>query len=148
MKHLINISILVTIFSLVLVDLGFAQNESDTTYAVTARGVDDDKNEIKEEMSNLPDADVTAPEYKKEGKDSRGALNYTSFDNYTPWYVRCYIDGVYQGTMSPWGSYSVRLPTSGRYRLYAKAVFDDGSYSSWGGINRYISGGFTWNLYP
>jgi len=149
MKYFINTSLLMVILALFVINTGYAQDSADSTYAVTARGVSDSNDkEVKKEMTNSPDADITAPDFKTEGEESRGALNYTTFDNHTPWYIRCYIDGVYQGTMRPWGSYSVRLPTSGTYRLYAKALFDDGSYNYWGGVNRYINGGFTWNLHP
>lgn len=146
---MINTSLLVVVLMFAMVNVAYTQESADTTFAVSARGVaDSDDSEIKKEMSNSPDADLTAPDYKNEGKSSRGALNYTTFDNHTPWYIRVYVNGTYQGTMRPWGDYSVRLPSSGSYRLYAKAVFDDGSYKYWGGISRFINGGFTWNLHP
>ena len=132
--------------------LNFAQaQEADqlSTTAVEARG-DGDTEEIKDhDFLNELDAIFEAPAYKSGGDEGeRASSRYVKFDNYTNWYVRCYVDGVLQGTMAPWGSLTIYLPRSETYRFYAVAPFRDAADKTWGGINRYVSGGFTWSLYP
>lgn len=127
----------------------FAQ-EADklSSNAVEARG-DIHQEEIHDhEMMNTLDAEFDAPAYKVDEDGERAAARFVKFDNYTNWYVRCYINGVLQGTMAPWGSLTIYLPRADTYRLYAVAPFSDGPDKVWGGINRYVSGSFTWSLYP
>lgn len=119
-----------------------------STTAVEARG-DVEIEEIKDhEMVNDLDADFEAPAYKSDGEGERAAARYVKFDNYTNWYIRCYVNGVLQGTMAPWGSLSIYLPSSQNYRFYAVAPFRDAPDKTWGGVTRYVSGAFTWQLYP
>ena len=71
------------------------------------------------------------------------------FNNYSPWYVKCYVDGNYRGTVAPWGA--LDFPTgNGPTLLYARADFDDGSSYRWGPHQFYYYSGnrYQWRLNP
>ena len=94
-------------------------------------GTPDEKTKnIKEgEKTNTKDATVPAPPEK--GGKARGAGGYTVISNWTPWYVKIYGNGVYQGTVGPWQDGSIYTGDQCPI-LYGQADFDDGTYKYWG----------------
>lgn len=88
----------------------------------------------------------------KGGEKGRGfGLGYVEviFNNYSPWYVKCYVDGNYRGTIAPWGA--LNFPTgNGPTLLYARADFDDGSTYRWGPRQFFYYSGnrYQWRLNP
>jgi hypothetical protein len=71
------------------------------------------------------------------------------FNNYSPWYVKCFVDGNYRGTVAPWGA--LDFPTgNGPTMLYARADFDDGSSYRWGPRQffYYTGNRYQWRLNP
>jgi hypothetical protein len=69
------------------------------------------------------------------------------FDNYTRWYIKCYVDGDYRGVVCPWGDSSFWVG-SGSTRAYAVAEFTDGSRLTWGPITRECNGEWTVKINP
>lgn len=90
---------------------------------------------IKTEMATNSKSGPAAPAPPdKGGEKGKGfGLGYVevTFNNFSPWYVKCYVDGNYRGTVAPWGA--LTFPTgNGATTLYARADFDDGSTYRWG----------------
>ncbi len=83
------------------------------------------------------------------GKSTRGASavepGQICIDSRVDLYVKIYVDGNYVGTVSPWGD-ACGYYGSGDHRLYARAVFTDGSYSSWGPVTGDATSGFRWTV--
>ncbi|WP_443938175.1 hypothetical protein [Pedobacter sp. MW01-1-1] len=66
--------------------------------------------------------------------------------NFTGYYIDIYVDGNYRTTVSP--GYSITTwAIPGTTKLYAKAVFSDGSYSYWGPEYPVTGYQYTWSLY-
>jgi len=88
----------------------------------------------------------------KGGEKGKGmGMGYVEvvFNNFSPWYVKCYVDGDYRGTIAPWGA--LNFPTgNGATLLYARADFDDGSTYRWGPRQFYYYSGnrYEWRLNP
>lgn len=83
---------------------------------------------------------------------SRGEVygpNYSDVvvDNWTGYYIDIYVNGNYRGTVSPYDK-RVTWAIPGTNTLYAKAVFDDGSYLYWGPKVTYTGYTYTWKLNP
>ncbi|MBS1553313.1 MAG: hypothetical protein JSU09_00180 [Bacteroidetes bacterium] len=68
-------------------------------------------------------------------------------DNFTGYYIDIYVDNEYRGTLSPWDK-KTTWAVPGRTKLYAKAVFDDGSYKYWGPSMVNAGYEYTWSLNP
>ncbi len=68
-------------------------------------------------------------------------------DNWTGYYLDIYINGNYRGTVSPYDK-KVTWAIPGTNTLYAKAVFNDGSYLYWGPQPTYTGYSYTWKLVP
>jgi hypothetical protein len=85
------------------------------------------------------------PETKTRG-DVYGA-NYSDIiiDNYTGYSVDIYVDGSFRGTIAAYDK-KVTWAVPGNTRLYAKAVFNDGSYLYWGPDTTYTVYEYTWHL--
>jgi len=66
-------------------------------------------------------------------------------DNWTGYYLDIYVNGNYRGTVSPWDK-RVTWAIPGTNTLYAKAVFNDGSYIYWGPVSTYTGYEYTWKL--
>lgn len=84
--------------------------------------------------------------------DSRGDVYGPSYsdvviDNWTGYYVDIYVNGNYRGTVAPWDK-KVTWAIPGSNRLYAKAVFNDGSYLYWGPKATYTGYQYSWRLNP
>lgn len=60
-------------------------------------------------------------------------------------YVRIYVGGSFVGTVSPWGD-SCGFHGGGDHRMYARAVFTDGSTQSWVPVTGDASSGFRWTI--
>jgi hypothetical protein len=87
---------------------------------------------------------------RKGGQNGKGyGIGYVevTFDNYTRLYVKCFVDGVYRGTIAPMGALTFATG-NGATTLYARADFDDGSYSWWGPAEQHYYSGYryTWKL--
>ena len=68
-----------------------------------------------------------------------------TFDNDTDLITRTYIDGVYAGTIRPFGELSASsIP--GSTVLYARAEYDDGSADAWGPIRVTCRTKYLWKL--
>jgi hypothetical protein len=121
-----------------------------TTAGVRARGGGADANVTKDEATNVAGkAASQQPEAKTTNRGSFTAVapGQLCIDSWVDLYVRIYVNGEYVGTVSPWGD-SCGYYGPGTFRLYAKAVFTDGSYLSWGPINANLTYGYTWQLNP
>lgn len=61
--------------------------------------------------------------------------------------VKIYVDGTFAGTVAPWGDSCGHYGTGDR-RLYARAVYADGSYAAWGPVTADATPGFRWTIRP
>jgi hypothetical protein len=68
-------------------------------------------------------------------------------DNWTDHNIDIYINGNYRGSIAPWDK-RVTWAIPGNNKLYAKAVFRDGSYKYWGPRNTTTGYNYTWKLNP
>jgi hypothetical protein len=68
-----------------------------------------------------------------------------NFDNQTDLFTKTYIDGVYAGTIRPFGGLSAPAAV-GSTMLYARAEYDDGSADAWGPIRISCQTKYTWRL--
>ncbi len=101
-----------------------------TAKAQKARGAGADENMKTDNTVNDPAKTIPAPPGKG-GEKSRGVLCGVVLDNWTPRYVKFYVDGLYWGAAGPWGEVS-GLAFAGGTRVYARADFVDGSFLYWG----------------
>ncbi len=72
---------------------------------------------------------------------------YICIDSRADLIIKIYVDGNFAGTVSPWGD-SCGHYGPGDHRVYARAVFADGSYSSWGPLVVDATPGFRWTVKP
>lgn len=101
------------------------------TKGEAARGGEADPNIKEGKETNDPNAQIDAPP-KKGGATTRGGgYCEVQFDNRTKWYIKVYVDGIYRGTLSPYGD-GVVYAQPGSTSVYARADFDDGTYYRWG----------------
>ena len=77
-----------------------------------------------------PTTDVETPEPAK----SRGSLCCVNFDNYTGYYVDIWVDGVYQGRVSPWKEGTVCV-SAGYTTWYAESAGGTYKWNSDGSQN-------------
>jgi len=104
--------------------------ELKATKGDTSRG-GEDPNIKQGKETNDPNASIDAPA-KKGGATTRGGgYCEVQFDNRTKWYIKVFVDGNYRGTLSPYGD-AVVYALPGSTSVYARAEFDDGTYSYWG----------------
>jgi hypothetical protein len=68
-------------------------------------------------------------------------------DNWSGYYVDIYVNGNYRGTVAPYDK-RVTWAIPGTNTLYAKALFDDGSYIYWGPKTTATGYEYTWKLNP
>jgi hypothetical protein len=76
-------------------------------------------------------------------------LALVTFENYTPWTVKCYTDGQFRGLALPMHSFSV-WTGSGYTVLAARADFIDATPAIWnsGLLFYYPGGNYSWRLVP
>lgn len=87
------------------------------------------------------------PEDKSRGNVYGADYSDVVVDNWTGYYIDIYVNGNYRGTVSPYDK-RVTWAIPGTNSLYAKAVFDDGSYLYWGPKVTYTGYQYTWRLNP
>ncbi|MGC9973181.1 MAG: hypothetical protein ABSE56_21605 [Bryobacteraceae bacterium] len=139
---------LVALLSLSLGGFVYAQDTKNfTDKATRSRGNDGarDPNIKSENTVNKVNPDIPAPPSK--GGTARAEYCQVHVDNRTNLIIKVFVDGTYRGLMGPWGDlYTYTL--AGGTGLYARADYEDGTYSSWG--PRVIScyGTETWTLHP
>jgi hypothetical protein len=68
-----------------------------------------------------------------------------TFDNQTDLFTKTYIDGVYAGTIRPFGALTAPA-TAGAAMLYARAEYEDGSADAWGPIRASCNTKYLWRL--
>ena len=66
-------------------------------------------------------------------------------DNQTDLFTRTYIDGIYAGTIRPFGALTAPA-TTGAAMLYARAEYEDGSADAWGPIRASCNTKYLWRL--
>jgi hypothetical protein len=118
------------------------------TKSQKARGDAPDPNvKSKVDGVNAPDAQIKLPPSK--GGEAQRGICQAHFDNRTPWFLQCFVDGDYRGTVPPGGDLWPAAG-SGDTVLYARALFTDGSVRTWGPKTVYIPAGstFNWLLLP
>ncbi len=117
-----------------------------TSNSTKSRGGSADANVRKDDAPNALNKPAT-PE--PAGKSTRGASavepGQICIDSRVDLYVKIYVDGNFVGTVSPWGD-ACGYYGAGDHRLYARAVFTDGSYSSWGPVTGDATSGFRWTV--
>jgi hypothetical protein len=124
------------------------KNGGATSTSTRTRGGASDVNVRRDETPNaLNKAATTEPP----SKASRGATTvdagYICIDSRVDLHVRIYINGSYVGTVSPWGD-SCAHYGAGDHRMYARAVYADGSASTWGPLAGDATPGFRWTIRP
>jgi hypothetical protein len=117
-----------------------------TSNSTRTRGGSADANVRHDDAPN-PLTKTATPE--PAGKSTRGASavepGQVCIDSRVDLIVKIYVDGNFVGTVSPWGD-ACGYYGSGDHRLYARAVFTDGSYQSWGPVSGDATSGFRWTI--
>ena len=85
---------------------------------------------------NVVDEDIVRPLEK--GGRTRGTVCAVVFDNWTEWYIDCYVDRTYRGDVAPLGKDYLYV-SGGNTQIYAVAEFTDGSEITYGPKTRYCS---------
>jgi hypothetical protein len=72
------------------------------------------------------------------------------FDNHTPYYILCYVNGRQQATVGPYGEYRCVDVPYGATTLFAQCWLADGTHDTWGSIVTNLPEWTTvrWNLWP
>lgn len=114
-------------------DKGKAQKtiELKGTKKAATRGGEADPNIKEDKSTNDPNAQMDAPPSKGGATTRGGGYCEVRLDNRTNWLIKIYVDGVYRGTLSPYGDGVVNVLAGGT-SVYARADFDDGTYYYWG----------------
>lgn len=119
-----------------------------TSTSTRTRGGSGDPNVRSEEMAN-PLTKTPTPE--PPGKSARGVAavepGFVCIDSRVDLLVKIYVDGTFAGTVAPWGDSCGHYGTGDR-RLYARAVYTDGSYAAWGPVTADATPGFRWTIRP
>jgi hypothetical protein len=117
-----------------------------TSNSTRTRGGSADANVRRDDAPNALNKPATT---EPAGKSTRGGSasepGQLCVDSRVDLYVKIYIDGQYVGTVSPWGD-SCGYYGGGDHTIYARAVFTDGSYSSWGPVTGNTGPGFRWTI--
>ena len=119
-----------------------------TSTSTRTRGGGGDANVRREDAPNPIDKPAT-PE--PPGKSTRGLTpvepGFVCIDSRVDLLVKIYVNGAFAGTVSPWGD-SCGHYGAGEQKLYARAVFTEGSVSSWGPLAADATPGFRWTIRP
>jgi hypothetical protein len=105
------------------------------------RGGDDPNVKVTAEV-NVRKGPAVAPVSRP--PTSQAACSIT-FDNQTDLFTKTYIDGVYAGTIRPFGALSASA-VPGTAVLYARAEYDDGSADNWGPVRASCQTKYLWRL--
>lgn len=103
---------------------------------------------VKKEIDDLKkptNSKTPKPEVKSRGDVYGPDYSDIIIDNNTGYYMDIYVDGEFRGTVNPWDERTT-WAVPGRTKLYAKAVFDDGSYKYWGPSTVNSGYEYTWKL--
>jgi len=127
--------VLTAVLGLILGTFAYAQvkpltDQIGSTKVTASRGADENIIADKKANSTKAETIVVQPPTKG-GAPSRGGYCYVTFDNWTGYYIDCYINGTYQGYVAPYGKGSITV-SGGDNKVYAVATFDDGSKLTWG----------------
>jgi hypothetical protein len=117
-----------------------------TSTSTRTRGAGGDPNIRSDDAPNIPDK-PPAPE--PPGKRTRAVTpvdpGQICVDSRVDLHVKIYVGGAYVGTVSPFGD-SCGYYGAGDRRLYARAVFTDGSAAAWGPMTIDATNGFRWTI--
>ncbi len=152
-KHIVGIVLAIFLLPLIhsgsLIEATAAQKgkgKVTETHAQKSRGGGADEN-IKSDSETNSDSNKMPAPPKKGGARAKGAgACAVVVDNRTAYLIRIYVDGTYRGTISPWGD-AYCYTGSGATKLYAVALFDDGSRLTWGPNVVNCGDTYTWRLY-
>jgi hypothetical protein len=108
-------------------------------------GTGDAKAEALQRPTN--DKNKPAPPATSRGDVYGADYSDVVVDNWTGYYIDIYVNGNYRGTVSPYDK-RVTWAIPGTNTLYAKAVFNDGSYLYWGPKVTYTGYSYSWKLNP
>jgi hypothetical protein len=89
--------------------------------------------------------DLPAPPNK--GGSTRSGVCEIHIDNRTRMYVKIFVDGDFQGTVGPFGDV-IAYAIAGGTRIYGRADFDNGTYTSFGPRVFSCHGSLAWTLNP
>jgi hypothetical protein len=115
--------------------------------AAKGRGTTTSKNaNIKKNTDINPPVQsaIKAPPAKSDNKTRAYYPTFTA-DNYTPYYIKVYINGDYVGTVAPYGKAAGDYAV-GTYSIYGIAYFSDGSTLEWGPKTVFLDSDYTLNL--
>jgi len=108
-----------------------------------SRGAGDDENITDDTKANNPDAEMATPPDK--GGEAARAGCKIKVDNWTPWKIQVFVNGVYRGLIQSWGD-GRGYYGGARHTLYGVADFTDGSRRTWGPSAFNCRGSYTWKL--
>jgi hypothetical protein len=131
---------------------GTAKMKMQITKSQSAPAATADPNIKKADATNDKSGAQTPAPPNKGGQKGKGlgpGYVEVTFNNFTPWYVNCFVDGLYRGTVAPWGAMTFATG-NGVTTLYARADFVDGTALNWGPWQTvYYSGWrYSWRLDP
>lgn len=130
-----------------LTSISFAQEDGDKELTIKeqsskSRGGEADENVKQGKPTNDPSMTTERADEKTRASNTKIVVQ-----NYTGWYVDVYNDGYYEGTIGPYQD-GYFYDFGDVINLYAKAVFDDGTYIYWG--PKYVDNDdyytYTWQL--
>ncbi len=102
-------------------------------------------------QDDAPNAVNKAATPQPTAKGTRGASSVEPgqicVDSRVDLYVKIYVDGSYVGTVSPWGD-ACGYYGPGDHRIYGRALFTDGSSTTWGPVSGDATPGFKWTIRP
>ena len=119
-----------------------ADQPDQTSRKVRFRGGEDPNVKAESAVNVRNTRPATAPATKAPSGQTSCAI---TFDNRTDLFTKIYIDGVYAGTIRPFGALTAPA-TPGAAMLYARAEYDDGSADAWGPIRASCSTKYVWRL--
>jgi hypothetical protein len=107
----------------------------------------------KSEVNAIHGTQQKAPTGKKAGPDGKATFTdaqgtrwcVVTADNYSPYIIQIFVDGTYRGAVGSFGKGDT-ITLSGPTQLYARALFDDGSYKYWGPSTVNCFDNFYWKL--
>jgi hypothetical protein len=117
--------------------------------AQSSRGGGADPN-IKSDAKPVNDPNAKTPPPPPEKSGQRGARGCSvDVNNMTAWFVDIYSNGIYVGTVGPWGNGWTYPPLVGS-AVYGRANFTDGTWKYWGPRQFVCAQGgiYSWQLTP
>lgn len=145
-KHLIQAVFLVSLATTVSIPLAAQNGTSVQTKGQKSKGASQQDQNVKNDNPiNVEGQTVPAPP-NKGGPKPKGETCEIHIDNKTAYYIRIYLNGDMVGMVGPWGDLYPDI-TWGSAQLYGRAVFDDGSVTTFGPRDYQCTGQpFHWTL--